>query len=158
MTFYEEGAQGRRLRGRHPHALQAILASPHFIFRLEEAPAACAPGQNYRISDLDLASRLSFFLWGAPPDDELLKSRGAADAARAGVLEKQVRRMLADPRAEALATRFAAQWLRLQDLDKIHPDALLFPHFDDTLADAMRARPSCSSTASSARTAASSSC
>jgi len=118
-------------------ALQAMLASPHFIFRLEEAPATARTGQSYRINDLDLASRLSFFLWGSGPDDELLAAASRGALATPAGIEQQARRMLADPRATALSSRFAAQWLRLQDLDKIKPDARLFPAFDTTLAQAM---------------------
>ena len=136
LTFYEEGRkkgfeEGIRI------ALQAMLASPHFILRLEEAPSAARAGRAYRISDVDLASRLSFFLWGTAPDDELVKAAAAGALSKPGVLERQVRRMLAHPRAAALADRFAAQWLRLQDLDKIHPDPLLYPQYDHTLAAAM---------------------
>ncbi len=117
-------------------ALQAILASPDFVFRLEPPARPVKPGETYRLSDPALASRLSFFLWGTPPDEEL------AALARDGkltdrALEAQVRRMLADPRAEALGTRFAAQWLRLQDVDKVHPDAFWYPDYDQQLADAM---------------------
>ena len=118
-------------------ALQAMLASPHFIFRLEEAPATARTGQTYRINDLDLASRLSFFLWGTGPDDDLVAAATRGALATPAGLEQQTRRMLADPRATALSSRFAAQWLRLQDLDKIKPDARLFPAFDTTLAQAM---------------------
>ena len=96
------------------------------------------PGQNYRITDLDLASRLSYFLWATGPDVELLKAAGAGTLHQPLTLEKQVRRMLADPRAEALSTRFASQWLRLQDVDKIKPDALLYPSFDNELAEAYK--------------------
>ena len=137
MRFYENGRKTGDFEAGIRTALQAILASPHFVFRLEEVPAGVRPGQNYRISDVDLASRLSFFLWAAGPDDELLAAAGKETLSKPDVLEKQVRRMLADPRAAALASRFAAQWLRLQDLDKIHPDATLFPAYDDTLAEAM---------------------
>jgi hypothetical protein len=119
-------------------ALQALLASPHFIFRLEEAPATARAGQAYPLNGLDLASRLSFFLWGSGPDEALIAAAGRGALATPAGLEQQARRMLADPRAAALSTRFAAQWLRLQDLDKIHPDARLFPQFDATLAGAMR--------------------
>src|SRR4029079_17874143 len=115
-------------------ALQALLASPHFLFRLEEMPAGVKPGQNYRVADLDLASRLSYFVWGSVPDAELQKVAAGAPLHAPAVLEKQVRRMLADPRAEAMSTRFGSQWLRLQDVEKIHPDALLFPSFDNELA------------------------
>jgi hypothetical protein len=138
MVFYRTGREGRDFEAGIRTALQAILASPHFIFRLEEPPATARPGRNYRLRDLDLASRLSFFLWASAPDAELVDA-AARDTLRVpAVLEKQVRRMLADPRAATLASRFAAQWLRLQDLDKIHPDPLLYPQYDHTLADAMQ--------------------
>jgi hypothetical protein len=137
MQFYDQGAENRGFEGGVRLALQAILASPHFIFRMEEAPADVKPGEIYEIRDTDLASRLSFFLWGAPPDEELIRLAQKGDLSKDRELEKQVRRMLADPRAEALASRFAAQWLRLQDLDKIRPDALSYPYYDQTLADAM---------------------
>jgi hypothetical protein len=136
LRFYDEGRKDGFEAGIRM-ALQAMLASPHFILRLEEAPAAAKPGQNYRIGDIDLASRLSFFIWAAPPDADLVKAASAGTLTNPVVLEKQVRRMLADPRAAALADRFAAQWLRLQDLDKIHPDPLLYPQYDHTLAEAM---------------------
>ena len=138
MQFYADGRKGKRLRGRDQSALQALLASPHFLFRLEETPSGVRPGQNYRVSDVDLASRLSFFIWGSSPDAELLKVAGNGTLHTPAVLEKQVRRMLADPRGEAMATRFAAQWLRLQDVEKIHPDALLFPSFDNELAESYK--------------------
>lgn len=118
-------------------ALQAILASPHFVFRIEEAPADVVPGHDYAISDADLASRLSFFLWGSIPDEQLLTLAAQHKLSNEKILDAQVRRMLADPRAEALGTRFAAQWLRLQDLDKVRPDAFWFPDYDQQLADAM---------------------
>jgi hypothetical protein len=138
MGFYKQGREGRDFESGIRTALQAILASPHFIFRLEEAPVTAKPGQNYRLRDLDLASRLSYFLWASAPDAELLKAAGGETLKTPAALEKQVRRMLADPRAETLATRFAAQWLRLQDLDKIHPDPLQYPQYDHTLGEAMQ--------------------
>jgi hypothetical protein len=119
-------------------ALQAILASPRFLFRLEEAPATIRAGQNYRITDLDLATRLSFFIWGAGPDEELLKVAQRGTLRGPGVLAAQVKRMLADPKSEALSTRFGSQWLRLQDLEKIYPDALLFPYYDYKLGEALK--------------------
>ncbi|MEM7417657.1 MAG: DUF1592 domain-containing protein [Gemmatimonadota bacterium] len=137
MQFYDQGAEARGFEGGVRLALQAILASPHFIFRMEEAPEGVEPGEIYEISDADLASRLSFFIWGAPPDAELLELAEEGDLSKDDVLEEQVWRMLRDPRAEALASRFAGQWLRLQDLEKIRPDALSFPYYDQTLADAM---------------------
>jgi hypothetical protein len=119
-------------------ALEAILASPHFIFRLEKEPPTTAPGSTYRVADVDLASRLSFFLWGTLPDQELLTLAEQNKLSAPGAIEKQAKRMLADPRSEALGTRFAAQWLRLQDIDKVHPDPNNYPNFDDNLAGAMR--------------------
>jgi hypothetical protein len=119
-------------------ALQAMLASPHFVFRLEREPANVKAGESYRIGDVELASRLSFFLWGTPPDEELMTLAQEGKLNRPRTLEQQTRRMLADPRSEALATRFAAQWLRLQDMGKVHPDAFWFPNFDQNVADAMR--------------------
>ena len=138
MQFYDAGAEGDNFEGGIRTALQAILASPHFVFRVEPVPAGAEAGGVYPIGDLDLASRLSFFLWSEPPDAELLDLARAGHLGNPDVLAAQARRMLADPRSEALATRFGAQWLRLQDLDKIHPDALKYPNYDRTLAQAMR--------------------
>jgi hypothetical protein len=138
MSFYERGRKDMDFEGGIKSALQAILASPHFLFRLEAMPAATKPGQNYRITDLDLASRLSYFLWATAPDAELLQVAASGALTTPAVLEKQVRRMLADPRSEALATRFASQWLRLQDVDKIRPDALLYPSYDNELAESYK--------------------
>ncbi len=137
LEFYEMGATDGGFEKGVRTALQAILASPHFLFRMERQPAEVGPSGIYAIGDADLASRLSFFLWGAPPDQTLMELAQGGDLSDPGELERQARRMLADPRAEALAVRFAAQWLRLQDLEKIHPDALTYPYFDQTLADAM---------------------
>jgi len=137
MAFYAQGAQEGGFEIGIRTALEAILASPHFIFRLEELPARARPGQRYAINDLDLASRLSFFLWATPPDAELIELARRGALADVSVLRAQAKRMLADPRAEALASRFAAQWLRLQDLEKIHPDALQFPNFHEQLGDDM---------------------
>jgi hypothetical protein len=138
MRFYELGAEEGGFEIGVRTALEAMLASPDFIFRFEEAPAGVRAGETYRISDVDLAARLSFFLWALPPDEELLALATRGELSRDDVLEAQVRRMLADPRSEALGTRFAAQWLRLDDLDKVHPDRLMYPDFHQQLADAMR--------------------
>jgi hypothetical protein len=137
MDFYDEGAQDGGFEGGVRMALQAMLASPHFIFRMEEVPDGIAPGEIYNISETDLASRLSYFMWGAPPDEELIAVAERGRLTKSKEFEQQVRRMLADPRAEALATRFASQWLRLQDLEDIQPDALTYPYFDETLSEAM---------------------
>ena len=134
MEFYGEARKGHDFEAGIKAAIQALLASPKFVFRLEATPATARPGQPYRITDNDLASRLSFFLWNTLPDAELMKLANANTLHTPAVLDKQVRRMLADPRAESLSTRFASQWLRLQDVEKIHPDALLFPSFDNDLA------------------------
>ena len=137
MGFYQRGAAQGGFESGIRTALQAVLASPHFIFRLERQPKESVAEGAYAVTDVDLASRLSFFLWGSPPDAVLLESARSGALSDPAELERQARRMLADPRSHALATRFAAQWLRLQDLEKIHPDALTFPYFDQTLADAM---------------------
>jgi hypothetical protein len=138
MAFYDEGAKEGGFELGIRTAVEAILASPHFVFRMEDTPASAKPGTRYVLNDLDLASRLSFFLWGEPPDDSLMAlARRGTLSTQAG-LKATTRRMLADPRSEALATRFAAQWLRLQDIDKVHPDALQYPDFHKQLGDAMQ--------------------
>jgi hypothetical protein len=139
MAFYEKGRKSGDFEAGIRMALQSVLMSPRFLFRLEQAPAVRTVNASatYRLNDQDLASRLSFFLWGTAPDADLLKAASAGTLRTTPGLEKQVRRMLADRRADALSTRFAAQWLRLQDLEKIHPDYLLYPQYDDTLAQSM---------------------
>jgi len=119
-------------------ALSAVLVSPQFLFRVERDPGGLSPGTPYRVSDLELASRLSFFLWSSIPDDLLLNAAVAGTLHQPLVLERQVRRMLADSRSEALVTNFAEQWLRLRNLDSITPDMRLFPDFDDNLRQAFR--------------------
>jgi hypothetical protein len=138
MKFYNQGRKDGDFESGIRLGLQAILASPRFLLRLEEAPATLRAGQNYRVTDLDLASRLSFFIWDAGPDAELLKAAGNGTLHTPAVLDKQVRRMLADPKSDAFSTRFAAQWLRLQDVDNIKPDALLFPSYDYNLAQSFK--------------------
>jgi hypothetical protein len=136
--FYERARKDTDFEGGVRTALQAMLASPKFVFRFEQRPANVAPGQTYRINDLELASRMSYFLWSTAPDDELINSAAAGKLHNPLELEKQTHRMLGDPRSESLATRFAGQWLRLAELRNVIPDALLYPNFDRTLADAMR--------------------
>ncbi|HEY7284066.1 MAG TPA: DUF1592 domain-containing protein [Vicinamibacterales bacterium] len=114
--------------------IQGILANPRFMFRVEQAPTTS--GDTYRLTDSDLASRLSFFLWGTLPDQELLKAAGDGTLRNPAAYDRQIARMLADPRSRALSTRFAAQWLRLQDVDKVRPDGLLFPNWDGSLSEA----------------------
>ena len=137
MAFYDDGAADGGFESGVRKALQALLSSPHFIFRLEPVPPGVAPGQAYVLDGFALASRLSFFLWGSPPDDRLVRLASEGRLSDVEVLRAEARRMLDDPRSEALATRFASQWLRLQDLEKVHPDAFWFPDYDQQLADAM---------------------
>jgi hypothetical protein len=119
-------------------ALSAVLVNPQFLFRIERDPPAVKPGEAYHISDLELASRLSFFLWSSIPDDELLDLAGRGELSRPDTLERQTRRMLADERSHALVDNFAAQWLHLRNLDSVTPDMRLFPDFDDNLRQALR--------------------
>jgi hypothetical protein len=137
MKFYEQGRDKGGFEAGIRLALQSILMSPRFLFRLEAQPAGIRAA-SYRINDEDLASRLSFFLWGTMPDAELLRAASLGTLRTPAGLEKQVRRMLADRKSAALSTRFASQWLRLQDLDKIFPDYLIYPQYDDVLAKAMK--------------------
>src|SRR6185436_13938231 len=116
----------------------AILVSPEFLFRVERDPVGIAPNTAYRISDVALASRLSFFLWSSIPDDELLDTAIRGELHKPKVLEKQVRRMLVDSRSRNLASNFAEQWLHLRNLESLTPDLRLFPDFDDNLRQAFR--------------------
>jgi hypothetical protein len=138
MSFYTRGAKAGGFEEGIRSALQAMLASPYFVFRFETSPAEATPGKDYRISDYELASRLSFFLWSSIPDDRLLSLASAGKLSNPATLESEVRRMLADPRADALATRFAGQWLRLQDIEKVRPDVFWFPDYDEQLGRAMK--------------------
>jgi len=136
MKFYDAGrADGSFDRGVEM-ALRAVLVSPKFIFRIEQDPGGVTPGSPYRISDLELASRLSFFLWSSIPDDELLDAASRGRLRRPEELERQVRRMLADPRAQALVANFAGQWLHIRNLKNTTPDKNDFPDFDDNLRQA----------------------
>ena len=119
-------------------ALEALLVSPKFLFRIEEDPAGIAPGAPYRLSDLDLASRLSFFLWSSIPDDELVDAATRGDLQDPERLAQEVRRMLEDPRSDALVENFAGQWLYLRNLRSAAPDATRYPDFDDNLRRALR--------------------
>jgi hypothetical protein len=142
MTFFERGRKERSFEYGVTKALEAILASPQFLFRVEaegEAPPKLAERRRaYRLGDYELASRLSVFLWGSGPDAELLKVAGQGRLSTPGVLAVQTRRMLASPRADALSTRFASQWLRLQDLERVIPDPIVFPYSDQTLSIALK--------------------
>ncbi|HET9219421.1 MAG TPA: DUF1592 domain-containing protein [Terriglobia bacterium] len=139
LSFYNDA----RKRGGDFNAgiragLARILASPSFVFRAEMDPASLPVGAAHRISDLELASRLSFFLWSSIPDDELLNLAVAGRLRDARVLEAQVKRMIADERADSLMTEFVGQWLQLRNLDKVTPDLLMFPDFDDNVRQAFR--------------------
>ncbi len=139
LTLYDAGsAKGGGFEAGVRSALEGILASPDFVFRFERAPANTVAGASYKLRDLDLASRLAFFLWSAPPDRALVNLAAHQQLSQPAVLEREVRRMLADPRAAALSTRFAAQWLRLPDLDMVQPDIRQYPDFDEQLRAAMR--------------------
>jgi hypothetical protein len=138
LSLYRAAAVDGGFEGGIRMALEGILASPRFVFRFEERPATLPAGQTYAVSDLDLASRLSFFLWATGPDDQLVDLATAGRLSNPAVLEQQVRRMLSDARADVLATRFGAQWLRLQDLATINPDVRYHPDFDAQLKDSMR--------------------
>jgi hypothetical protein len=119
-------------------ALKAVLVSPEFLFRVARDPSDAAPGSLYAIGDVELASRLSFFLWSSIPDDELLAAAERGALAQPAELERQVRRMIADPRADAFVRNFAGQWLYLRNLDAVIPVQSIFPNFDDTLREGLR--------------------
>jgi hypothetical protein len=138
MRLYEHGSQVGGFEAGVRTVIEGVLSSPFFAFRYDRQPRDVEPGEVFSISDFSLASRLSYFLWAQPPDDELTALAEEGRLQDVDVLEAQARRMLTDPRSEALATRFAAQWLRLPRLDVIHPDPRRHPEFDDRLRDAMR--------------------
>lgn len=136
LRFYETGQRAGGFDAGVQAALEAILVSPKFLFRIERDPADAKPGSIHRLSDLELASRLSFFFWSSVPDDELLKSAERGRLHEPAVLDQQVRRLLADPRSKALVTNFAGQWLLLRNMRLSTPDPDLFPSFDDSLKEA----------------------
>ncbi|MFP6872517.1 MAG: DUF1592 domain-containing protein [Verrucomicrobiales bacterium] len=138
MGFYREGSVSAGFEAGLESALSAILVSPKFLFRFERDPQGAKPGSPYALNDLDLASRLSFFLWSSIPDDALLDAAAAGALSKEDGMAKQVRRMLADTRASSLVGNFAGQWLYLRNLDSITPDGRLFPDFDDNLRQSMR--------------------
>ena len=138
FALYEQAKAESGFEAGIEMGLAAVLVSPEFLFRIERDPAGVEPGAPYRVSDVELASRLAFFLWSSIPDDELLELASTSRLREAGVLDHQVERMLGDPRAENLVTNFAAQWLHLRNLDGVTPDKRLFPDFDDNLRQAMR--------------------
>jgi hypothetical protein len=138
MRLYRASRAESDFDGGIESALSAVLVSPEFLFRIERDPAGIPARTPYRIADLELASRLSFFLWSSIPDEALLDAAVAGTLHQPAVLERQVRRMLADPRSAALVNNFAAQWLRLRNVDGVTPDMRLFPDFDDNLRQAFR--------------------
>jgi len=138
LQFFREGRDQDGFEAGIENALGAILVSPLFLFRIELDPPGLAPGAVYRISDLELASRLSFFLWSSLPDDALIEAAVRGELRQPALLEQQVRRMLADARARNLVTNFAGQWLHLHKLEATSPDARLFVDFDDNLRQALR--------------------
>jgi len=138
MSFYQQGRNDGNFDTGIERALERILADPEFVFRKEAEPANLKPGQTWRISDLELASRLSFFLWSSIPDDQLIDLAGQNKLHEAAVLEEQVRRMLADRRSDQLVVNFTGQWLNLRGMQTIFPIPGLYPDFDDNLRLAMR--------------------
>ncbi len=138
MAFFREGRTDGSFDNGISRALSAVLINPEFLLRVEADPKKTPANGVYRISDLELASRLSFFLWSSIPDDELLDAAIRGTLSRPGELEKQTRRMLADRRASNLATNFAGQWLRLRNIEAVMPNSRLFPDFDDNVRQGFR--------------------
>jgi hypothetical protein len=139
MTFFRRGRQdGNRFEAGIDLALRRMLASPKFVFRVERDPQGVAPGRPYQLRDLELASRLSFFLWSTIPDDELLDLATAGRLSQPATLERQVRRMLASPKAQAIADNFGGQWLQLRNLRNKQPNSHEYPDFDDNLRVALQ--------------------
>jgi hypothetical protein len=139
VEFYRAGhGEAGSFDGGIQVALKAVLVSPEFLFRVAQDPAGAEPGSLYRIGDVELASRLSFFLWSSIPDDELLRAAERGVLHKPAELERQVRRMIADARADAFVANFAGQWLYLRNLDAVIPVQSVFPNFDDTLREGLR--------------------
>ncbi len=138
LAFYRSGRSERDFDFGIQKALRALLVSPDFIFRIEQDPSHAAPGAVFRVSDLDLASRLSFFLWSSVPDDQLLDLAEKGKLHDPAVMHQQVRRLLADPRADSLVSNFADQWLYIRNLVDEKPDPVAFPEFDESLRQAFR--------------------
>jgi mono/diheme cytochrome c family protein len=138
LAFYAEGRKQGSFDTGIQSAVMAILASPKFLYRLQEVPPDAKPGQVYALSDLELATRLAFFLWSQGPDDELLQIAAAGKLKEEAVLDQQIERMLKDPRAGTLVTNFAAQWLNIEGLADVDPDPAIYPTFDEDLRRAYR--------------------
>jgi hypothetical protein len=138
LTFYNEGKRGGGFEDGIELGIERILASPKFLFRIERDPVDAVAGKGYPVTDLELASRLSFFLWSSLPDEELLHLAMAGKLKSPAVMDHQVRRMLMDPKADALVSNFAGQWLELRNLRNVQPNTDLFPDFDDNLRQSFR--------------------
>ena len=138
VEFYNQGRLDGGFEVGIQFALERVLVSPDFLFRIEQDPADAQPGAMYAISDIELASRMSFFLWSSPPDDELLNLAERGALREPGMLEQQVQRMMADPRAGAFIKNFVGQWLYLRNLDDFYPDPAAFPEFDENLRTALQ--------------------
>jgi len=138
MKIYQEGRRAGTFASGIEAALMRILAAPRFVFRVERDPASVTPGSAYRLGDIELASRLSFFLWSSIPDEELLRVAEQGKLADPATLDAQVRRMLADPKSQAIIDNFAGQWLQLRNVRNVQPNSDLFPDFDDNLRQAFR--------------------
>ena len=136
QSFYDEGRRAGTFETGIQRALEMLLVDPEFLFRIERDPVGVPPATAYRLSDVELASRLSFFLWSSIPDDELLDVAAEGRLSDPAMLDRQVRRMLADPRSSVLVTSFAAQWLHLRRMGSVTPDVNAFPEFDDNLREA----------------------
>ena len=137
INHYRTGREEGDFEAGIQMGVQAILAHPEFVFRFEKTPSDVRPGTNYRISNLELASRMAYFLWSSLPDEELLSLASEGSLTDPGILEQELRRMLADPRSSALADNFAFQWLRLQTVKEAHPESLVFPEFTRNLGESM---------------------
>src|SRR5262249_26436664 len=138
LTFYERGRREGDFDHGIQNALEAMLVSPDFLFRVERDPQTAAPGAVFRLSDFELASRLSFFLWSSIPDDELLNLAEQGQLKNPLFLRQQTRRMLDDPRSQAFVSNFGGQWLHLRNLETITPDPNIFPNFDEGLRQSFR--------------------
>lgn len=138
MNFYQAGYQEDGFEAGIQKSIMAILASPKFLYRAEALPEQAKPGDTFALSDIELASRLSFFLWSQGPDDELITLAEQQQLRSGSILEAQVKRMLADPKSRSLIDNFAMQWLRVGDIDAINPDPRIFPEFDATLRSAFK--------------------
>ncbi|NOT63660.1 MAG: DUF1592 domain-containing protein, partial [Acidobacteria bacterium] len=138
LAFYEQGSRSGEFDDGIQRALEAMLVAPDFLLRVESEPKTPGLSRAFRLNDLDLASRLSFFLWSSIPDEELLSLAEQNKLQDAATLQQQIRRMLADPRAEALVKNFAGQWLQLRNLDTVTPDPVVYPGFDESLKLAFR--------------------